>query len=477
MRRKSSMAVLPPRIFLSHSSKDHAFCVRLVDDLRRILGDDDAVWYDARGGLHGGDAWWRKIEQELSARNVFIVVLSPDAVASAWVNDEIDIAWRRKNHPDPASRMRFIPVLYRSCTIRPGLESLQMVSFLSPKTYEAALQDILIALGLPSQPVNYQKTPPAKQKTRLTEEERRHKAAEAEQARLVEEERIRKAAVEQAKKIKKVQAHETQELANPVPSRGSVSATTESPDTPLKLPLQISPNKQKRAEYEKARWDMYKSRGEIATHVAIVDDKFFVDDTSAQRVIQNKEFISDARADLGAWALIADVMRQAHDPNSKTGQTFQAQMQNLHNILEETVKGQGKLRPQYKATAYERAKAAKELRLLHNEFDRLAIEALQTYHSSRNIQLGQAKQKTVSEMQEKLREVWEADHNTFVDIFLDRYKGERGTGFKSNVTRDFIQIALSRFRGEFFLFALLGGHLMERRTHLPGDDFPSPNRV
>lgn len=158
-----AMGVPQQRIFLSHSSKDHDFCVRLVDDLRRILGDDDAVWYDARGGLHGGDAWWHKIEQELNTRTTFIVVLSPDAVASAWVNDEIDIAWRRKNHPDPISRMRIIPLLLRPCAIRPSLESLQIVSFQPPKAYETALQDLLTALTLSSQSAGGQKTSPVLQ--------------------------------------------------------------------------------------------------------------------------------------------------------------------------------------------------------------------------------------------------------------------------------------------------------------------------
>ncbi len=87
------MAITQPRIFLSHSTKDHDFCVHLVNDLRRILGNDDAVWYDAHGGLQAGDAWWSKIERDLDTRTVFIVVLSPDAITSAWVNDEIDIAW------------------------------------------------------------------------------------------------------------------------------------------------------------------------------------------------------------------------------------------------------------------------------------------------------------------------------------------------------------------------------------------------
>jgi hypothetical protein len=59
-----------------------------VKDLLDVLGDDTAVWYDARGGLQGGDTWWPKIVKELTERNVFILLLSPDAMKSKWVNDE-----------------------------------------------------------------------------------------------------------------------------------------------------------------------------------------------------------------------------------------------------------------------------------------------------------------------------------------------------------------------------------------------------
>src|SRR5207248_9356081 len=107
-----------PRIFVSHSNNDNDFGVQLVKDLRRILADETAVWYDSQGGLLGGDAWWRKIMQELKASNVFIVVLSPSAMQSPWVNDEIDTAWRLKNS---SANMRIIPVLYQTCEVRSDL--------------------------------------------------------------------------------------------------------------------------------------------------------------------------------------------------------------------------------------------------------------------------------------------------------------------------------------------------------------------
>src|SRR5712692_7309393 len=134
------------RIFVSHSHKDNDFGTKLVQDLRILLGSDTAVWYDTSGGLLGGDAWWRKIVEELTVRPVFIVVLSPDAVASPWVNDEIDLAWRQKNSK---TGKRIIPVLYRLCEVRDDLKNLHVVSFLPPKMYEVAFNELVKALELP----------------------------------------------------------------------------------------------------------------------------------------------------------------------------------------------------------------------------------------------------------------------------------------------------------------------------------------
>jgi TIR domain len=134
-----------PRIFVSHSSKDDAFGVRLVEDLRRVLGDESAVWYDSRGGLHGGDSWWGRIVEEITARNIFLIVLSPDSVTSDWVKDELALAWRLKNS---TKRMQIIPLLYRACEVRGDLQTLQIISFLSPKSYEAAFNELLLTLEL-----------------------------------------------------------------------------------------------------------------------------------------------------------------------------------------------------------------------------------------------------------------------------------------------------------------------------------------
>src|SRR5260370_1098616 len=93
------------RIFISHSHIDNEFGTRLAQDLCRVLGDESAVWYDVLGGLHGGDTWWEKILEELTARKEFIVVLSSEPIQSPWVSDEINLAWNL-NHSKPSISSR-----------------------------------------------------------------------------------------------------------------------------------------------------------------------------------------------------------------------------------------------------------------------------------------------------------------------------------------------------------------------------------
>ena len=135
-----------PRIFVSHSSVDNQFGVRLVQELRKSLGNEDAVGYDASGGPQGGDLWWSKIKDVLKARSTFLVVLSPDALKSKWVQDEINMAWRQKNSPQGK---HIIPILYRDCEVPDDLDTLQVISFLQPKPYQIALNELLKTLGLP----------------------------------------------------------------------------------------------------------------------------------------------------------------------------------------------------------------------------------------------------------------------------------------------------------------------------------------
>ena len=127
------------RIFVSHSSKNNDFGTKLTKDLRRTLGNDDAVWYDTAGGLYGGESWWSKIVEKLTVHDVFLIVLSPDAMKSKWVLRELDMAM--------VEGKQIIPLLYRSCTIRIDLKPIQHISFLPPNSYGVAFKEYSISKG------------------------------------------------------------------------------------------------------------------------------------------------------------------------------------------------------------------------------------------------------------------------------------------------------------------------------------------
>ena len=130
----------PPTLslFVSHSSRDDEFGLRLVHDLRRELGGDEAVWYDSEGGLYGGDSWWRRIVSVLEKCDVFVIIISSNSMNSKWVMKELDIA--------TGEGKRIIPILYRQCDIPADLRAIQYISFLDTVPYSVAFDRLMQAL-------------------------------------------------------------------------------------------------------------------------------------------------------------------------------------------------------------------------------------------------------------------------------------------------------------------------------------------
>ena len=76
------------KLFISHSSKDDAF----VRDLRIALADHGQQgWVDSRE-LRGGDPLWPEIQKAIEEASAYAVVVSPDALQSEWVGDELAYA-------------------------------------------------------------------------------------------------------------------------------------------------------------------------------------------------------------------------------------------------------------------------------------------------------------------------------------------------------------------------------------------------
>lgn len=129
-------------IFVVSSTEDSEFGKRLVQDLRYLLGDARAVHYDWQDS---DDAARRKSKEELTVCPVFIVIVSPAALASPRVKALANLAWRQR------TKKFIFPVICHSYQQIPAdfnldLEAIQAIIFLSPKSYEAALTEVLRAV-------------------------------------------------------------------------------------------------------------------------------------------------------------------------------------------------------------------------------------------------------------------------------------------------------------------------------------------
>lgn len=81
------------RVFLSHSDKNRAAAIK-VHDYLAARGFD--VWF-SRKRIHAG-SWLKEIGAALKRCNVFLLLLSPFAVKSKWVERELDYALTHKQY-------------------------------------------------------------------------------------------------------------------------------------------------------------------------------------------------------------------------------------------------------------------------------------------------------------------------------------------------------------------------------------------
>ena len=93
-------------VFLSHSSKDRKFVLKLVRFLKKKR---IRYWYSA---IHitGAKQWHDEIGNSLQRCNWLVVVLTPNSVKSQWVKHELLFALRENRYNG-----RIIPLLLRRC--------------------------------------------------------------------------------------------------------------------------------------------------------------------------------------------------------------------------------------------------------------------------------------------------------------------------------------------------------------------------
>ena len=91
-------------VFLSHSSADRAFTARLAEVLR---DHGVQVWYSDTN-IRRAQQWHDEIGAALRRCDWFVVVLTPDAVASRWVKRELLFSLQQDRFDG-----RIAPILYQ----------------------------------------------------------------------------------------------------------------------------------------------------------------------------------------------------------------------------------------------------------------------------------------------------------------------------------------------------------------------------
>lgn len=149
----SAAAAGIPRIFVSHSHHDNAFCRPFVAHLRTALSlaDPEHIFYD-ESSLHAGDAWLDRIQREVIARPIFLVILTPHAVNADYVGIETRLAIRETvAHKD--TRL-LIPLLAEECDpnhLAPVLLDYQIADFVHQR-YDTSFEELVACLRTRSTP-------------------------------------------------------------------------------------------------------------------------------------------------------------------------------------------------------------------------------------------------------------------------------------------------------------------------------------
>jgi ribosomal protein L7/L12 len=120
------------KVFISYAREDSPFARRLGEDLRKAGLD---IWLD-QINIRAGELWDQAIETALAKSAAVIVVLTPSAVASRSVLDEVYYALEENK--------TVTPVLYQKCAIPFRLRRLHFTDFTSD--YDAGFTELRRAL-------------------------------------------------------------------------------------------------------------------------------------------------------------------------------------------------------------------------------------------------------------------------------------------------------------------------------------------
>lgn len=128
-------------VFLSHTAADKPFVRKLARDL-----DNHGVkyWLD-EAEIKVGEFLIEKIRQGLDEVDYVAVILSPNSVASPWVQREVDVAM---NQEIQGKRVKVLPIMYRRCELPGFLLGKLYADFTEESTYTDAFKRLVESIGI-----------------------------------------------------------------------------------------------------------------------------------------------------------------------------------------------------------------------------------------------------------------------------------------------------------------------------------------
>ena len=118
------------KVFISYAHKDKTFAKKLAGEFESA---GMKVWWDF-DSLKGGQDWQKEIERGIKQCDFFLVALTPDAVVSEWVGNEILYANQ--------AQKTIIPLHVKKCDIPIGLIKKQYVNF-ENQTQKSAIKELI----------------------------------------------------------------------------------------------------------------------------------------------------------------------------------------------------------------------------------------------------------------------------------------------------------------------------------------------
>ncbi len=116
-------------VFLSHSSVDKIWAMKLKDDLLRY---EVSVWLD-KGEIRPGDLFAEALEQALDNCRAMTLIVSPEAIASGWVKEEYYHALSLTKAKQ--TNLQLIPVILRDAELPGFLKNRNWVDFRDETAY------------------------------------------------------------------------------------------------------------------------------------------------------------------------------------------------------------------------------------------------------------------------------------------------------------------------------------------------------